>query len=82
MQWLREHPAWIIWVLVAVFAATAVATRKQDDVRVEERFAWAQYTYDYSQHQWCVNAQLRAAPGRQVGGCWKTRREADEGILK
>lgn len=56
--------------------------REPLEKRIEKTFAWADYTYDYSEEQWCVNAVRRdAKPGEYVGGCWKTRHEADEGIL-
>lgn len=51
--------------------------------RIAKQIAWAEYVYDYSENQWCVNAVRRdAKPGEYVGGCFKTRHEADEGILK
>lgn len=51
--------------------------------RVQKEFAWIQFTYNYSEHQWCVNAQKRsAAPGEQVGGCWASLHEAEKGILE
>lgn len=47
---------------------------------IEERFAWAQFTYNYSQHLWCVDAQLRT--GQQIGTCKPTRREAELDLLE
>jgi hypothetical protein len=42
----------------------------------QQTFAWAQFTYDYSEHHWCVDAQRRdARPGEFIGGCWKTLSE-------
>lgn len=65
------------WLLVL-----ALLTPSNLDERIERDFAWMQFTYDYSQHLWCVDAQRRnAAPGVMVGGCWKTLHEAEKGIL-
>ena len=51
--------------------------------RVEKQFAWAQFTYEYSRDEWCVDAQRRdAQPGEMVGGCWKTLPEAEQGIVQ
>ena len=50
------------------------------DQAIEREFAEAIFTYNYSQHTWCVNAQRRG--GTQVGGCWNSLKEAQIGILR
>jgi hypothetical protein len=64
--------AWLVFLLLD--------EQRELDRQVEETFSWAQFTYNYSQHRWCVNAQRR--DGAQVGGCWKTLSEAEAGILE
>ena len=67
----------IVLLLAVLFLPRGVI-----DDKVERTFQWAQFTYDYSNHEWCVDAQRRDAdPGEMVGGCWPTLKEAEKGIL-
>jgi hypothetical protein len=88
----RDKAGLIMVVLVAVAVFTGIVTlgcywvgkyRTPLERKVEKQVAWAQFTFDYSTSEWCVNAQRRdALPGEYIGGCWKTLHEAEEGILK
>ena len=67
----------LLCLMLLVFHAKVVTSIEQ---QVEEQFAEAIFTYNYSQHTWCVNAQRRG--GTQVGGCWNSLKEAQIGILR
>lgn len=49
--------------------------------RIENQFAAIEFRYNHGQDEWCVDAQ-RVGHSEFVGGCWKTLREAEEGILR
>jgi hypothetical protein len=73
----------VVVAVIVIAVLAAYMTPKSVDQKVEQQVAWAQFTYDYSTHEWCVNAQRRdAIPGAYVGGCFKTLREAEEDVLK
>lgn len=69
-------------LLLAFVAGEKFAPYLKLEHRVEKQLADADFRYDYSRHQWCVNATRRdALPGEMIGGCWETLHEAEEGIL-
>jgi hypothetical protein len=69
-------------LLVAFVFGEEFAPLLKLERKVEKQLAWAEFTYNYSQDEWCVNAQRRdAKPGEYIGGCWKTLHEAEQGIL-
>jgi hypothetical protein len=87
--WLRYFYGIVILSIAvcgcfAILVMAEVQRNRERDLerRIEQEFAYIDFRYNYSEHQWCVDAQRRnAKPGVFVGGCWRTRHEADEGIL-